>query len=54
MLGVIYARLGDKDRAIAQWRELLSEATDYDPARTNLEILGGEQAFAVADSALTR
>jgi len=54
MLNAIYARLGDKDRAIAQWRELLSEATDYDPARTNLAILGGEQAFAVVDSALTR
>ncbi len=52
MLGVIYARLGDKDRAISQWRELLCDAADYDPALTNLEILDGKQASAVADSAL--
>jgi len=50
MLGVIYARLGDKDRAISQWRELIRDAADYDPALTNLEILDGKQAFAAADS----
>jgi hypothetical protein len=51
---VIYAQLGDKDRAIAQWRELLRDAADYDPVRTNLEILDGKEAVAAADSALTR
>src|SRR5271163_2077890 len=42
MLGVIYARQGNKTRASSQWRELIRKAPDYAPARDNLTILDGE------------
>jgi tetratricopeptide (TPR) repeat protein len=43
MLGVIYAEEGKPVRALEIWRELLSEAPDYEPARANL-VLQGEFA----------
>jgi hypothetical protein len=48
MLGVIYARQGDKARAAAQWRDLLRNAPDYGPARANLTILEGKQPAPAA------
>jgi cytochrome c-type biogenesis protein CcmH/NrfG len=43
MLGVIYARQGDKARAAAQWRDVLRNAPDHGPARANLMILDNKQ-----------
>ena len=43
MLGVIYARQGDKARASAEWRDLLRNAPDYGPARANLTMLDGKR-----------
>jgi tetratricopeptide (TPR) repeat protein len=43
MLGVIYARQGDKARAAAQWRHVLRNAPDHGPARANLMILDNKQ-----------
>ena len=40
LLGVIYAQEGNTDRAYLVWRELVREVPDYEPARTNLAILG--------------
>jgi cytochrome c-type biogenesis protein CcmH/NrfG len=40
---VIYAQQGRKARAYAEWRDLLRDAPDYDPARANLTILSGKQ-----------
>jgi cytochrome c-type biogenesis protein CcmH/NrfG len=49
MLGVIYARQGDKARASAQWRDLLRNAPDYGPARANLTILDGKQTVPASE-----
>ena len=40
MLGVIYAQEGKTVRAALIWRELLREVPAYEPARTNLALLG--------------
>jgi Flp pilus assembly protein TadD len=40
LLGVIYAQEHDTDRAYLVWRELVREVPNYEPARTNLAILG--------------
>ena len=42
MLGVIYAQEGKTVRASLVWRELVREVPDYEPARTNLTILGSQ------------
>ena len=49
ILGVIYARQGDKARAAAQWRDLLRNAPDYGPARANLAILDGNQSVPAGE-----
>jgi tetratricopeptide (TPR) repeat protein len=40
MLGVIYAEEGKPVRASQVWRELMTEAPDYEPARANLALQG--------------
>jgi Flp pilus assembly protein TadD len=40
LLGVVYAQEGDTDRAYLTWSELVRDVPDYEPARTNLAILG--------------
>lgn len=40
LLGVIYAQQGDFANASLVWRELLRDAPEYQPARTNLSLLG--------------
>jgi Flp pilus assembly protein TadD len=39
-LGVIYAQEGKTVSASLVWRELVREVPDYQPARTNLALLG--------------
>ena len=41
-LGVIYAEEGKTARAVLVWSELLREAPDYEPARTNLALMGNQ------------
>ena len=41
-LGVIYAEEGRTARAWLVWRELVRDMPDYDPARTNLALLGSQ------------
>jgi Flp pilus assembly protein TadD len=41
-LGAIYAREGKTVSAALVWRELVREAPDYEPARTNLALLGSQ------------
>jgi len=48
-LGVIYAREGNIARASLIWRELLRDLPDYEPARTNLVVLGNRSPVAGAD-----
>ena len=45
-LGVIYAEEGNKLRASLIWRELVRDVPDYEPARTNLALLGSQVAVA--------
>jgi Flp pilus assembly protein TadD len=40
LLGAIYAREGKSTSAALTWRELVRDIPDYEPARTNLAILG--------------
>jgi cytochrome c-type biogenesis protein CcmH/NrfG len=49
MLGVIYARQGDKARAAAQWRDGLRNAPDHGPARANVTILDGKQPVPASE-----
>jgi cytochrome c-type biogenesis protein CcmH/NrfG len=49
MLGVIYARQGDKARAAAQWRDVLRNAPDHGPARANVTILDGKQPVPASE-----
>jgi len=41
-LGVIYAEEGKPLRASAVWQGLVREMPDYEPARTNLSLLGSQ------------
>ena len=50
-LGVIYAEEGNTVRASTVWRELVSEAPDYQPARKNLELAGGRVEVAHSQTA---
>ena len=45
-LGVIYAEEGKNRGASQVWRELAREMPDYEPARTNLELLGSRMETA--------
>ena len=47
-LGVIYAEEGETLRASEIWRELVREVPDYQPARTNLAMLGSERRIQAA------
>ena len=51
LLGVIYAQEGQTVRASTIWRELVREAPDYEPAHTNLAILGSQSEVALGDTA---
>jgi Flp pilus assembly protein TadD len=50
-LGVIYAEEGKSVRASLVWRELVREAPDYEPARTNLALLGSQIEVARGETA---
>lgn len=51
MLGVIYAQEGRTARAWVEWRELVREVPDYDPARTNLALLGSQNEVVLGQTA---
>jgi len=51
LLGVIYAQEGNTDRASLVWRELVRDVPDYEPARTNLDLLGSRSAVATGETA---
>ena len=48
LLGVIYAQEGKTVRASLVWRELVRDVPDYEPARTNLALLGTQREVALA------
>jgi tetratricopeptide (TPR) repeat protein len=50
-LGVIYAEEGNTVRALLVWRELVREVPDYQPARTNLALLGSQVTVARGETA---
>jgi Flp pilus assembly protein TadD len=50
-LGVIYAEEGKTVRASMIWGELVREAPDYQPARTNLKLLGNRVEVARGETA---
>jgi len=50
-LGVIYAHEGKTASASLVWRELLREVPDYEPARTNLALLGSPIEVARGETA---
>jgi tetratricopeptide (TPR) repeat protein len=52
LLGVVYVREGKTDRALLVWRDLVHEAPDYEPARTNLAILGNQSEVALGETAV--
>ena len=45
-------REGKTDRALLVWRDLVHEAPDYEPARTNLAILGNQSEVALGETAV--
>jgi Flp pilus assembly protein TadD len=51
LLGVIYAQLGKTAYASLVWRDLVREVPDYEPARTNLAILGNPNEVANGETA---
>ncbi len=48
MLAVIYAQEGKTARATLIWRELVHEVPAYEPARTNLALLGSQASLPLA------
>ena len=50
-LGVIYASEGKTVSASLEWRELGREMPDYEPARTNLALLGSQLEVARGETA---
>ncbi len=50
LLGVIYAQEGNTDRAHLVWRELLRDVPGYEPARTNLAIVGSLSKIATDET----
>ncbi len=48
LLGLIYAQEGKTVRASLVWRDLVREMPDYEPARTNLALLGGQNGIQSA------
>ena len=51
LLGVIYAQEGKTVRASLVWRQLVRDVPDYEPARTNLTILGSQKEVALGEAA---
>ena len=51
LLGVIDAQEGQTVRASLVWRELLRDVPDYEPARTNLALLGSPDEVARGETA---
>ncbi len=51
LLGVIYAQEGKTVHASLVWRELLRDVPDYEPARTNLALLGSPSEVALGKTA---
>jgi tetratricopeptide (TPR) repeat protein len=51
MLGVIYAQEGKTARAWLEWRELVREVPDYDPALKNLALLGSQNEVVLGETA---
>jgi Flp pilus assembly protein TadD len=51
LLGVIYAQEGKIDSALLVWCELVRDLPDYEPARTNLVILGSPSGAAPGETA---
>jgi Flp pilus assembly protein TadD len=51
LLGVIYAQEGKTLRASPIWRELTRDLPDYEPARTNLALLGDQDEVALGKTA---
>jgi Flp pilus assembly protein TadD len=50
-LGVIYAHEGKTVNASTDWRELVREMPDYEPARANLALLGSQIEVAGGETA---
>jgi tetratricopeptide (TPR) repeat protein len=51
LLGVIDAQTGQTVRASLVWRELVNDVPDYEPARTNLALLGSPNEVAHRETA---
>ena len=51
LLGVIDAQTGQTVRASLVWRELVRDVPDYEPARTNLALLGSPNEVARGETA---
>jgi Flp pilus assembly protein TadD len=51
LLGVIYAREGNTAGAWVVWRELVRNMPDYQPARTNLALLGSQNEVVLGQTA---
>jgi tetratricopeptide (TPR) repeat protein len=51
LLGVIDAQEGQTARASLVWRELINDVPDYEPARTNLALLGTPSEAARGETA---
>jgi Flp pilus assembly protein TadD len=51
LLGVIYAREGRTAGAWLVWRELVRDVPDYQPARTNLALLGSQNEVVLGETA---
>jgi Flp pilus assembly protein TadD len=54
LLGVVYAQQGKTADASLVWRDLMREVPDYEPARTNLAILGNPNEVANGETAAVR
>jgi tetratricopeptide (TPR) repeat protein len=50
-LGVVYAEQGKTARASLVWRELIHDVPDYQPARTNLGLLGNQNEVVLSETA---
>ena len=51
LLGVIYAQEGKSASASQTWRELIRDVPDYEPARTNLALMGSPSEVALGETA---
>jgi Flp pilus assembly protein TadD len=51
LLGVIYAQEGETVRASQVWRELVRDVPGYEPAHTNLVLLGSPSEVALGETA---